>query len=140
MALQVRGLDARRPPWGWPPQARRTWSQERSIPYSATEGPRMQAAPRTTTPSLALLSDSALGDRPVELHALWPPRGAAPPAARPFGRCRARLWEVARYVKGWPPAQHGALCQMARCWQAVWRSVAQRLSRSEHQERPINHY
>ena len=65
-------------------------------------------------PSLDDLSES--GDQLVEIWDRAPPcAAAAPPGERPWSRrSRARLWEMARYVAGSPPAQHGALQQMSR--------------------------
>ncbi|CAJ1401592.1 unnamed protein product [Effrenium voratum] len=121
-------------PWQWPCPERRTWAAERPVrwqdPTAALGFPALGPANGTCAAlGLAALADSPLGDRQVDLFDLLPREALAaspPPAKRPFGRGRARLWEAARYAAGVPPAAHGVLREMdpQRLWHAVWRPWA----------------
>ncbi|CAK8990251.1 unnamed protein product [Durusdinium trenchii] len=114
-------------PWGWPQPERRTWPSEKRVRFLERWVKQSEPALLRTElpkdggslPSLDDLSES--GDQLVEIWDRAPPcAAAAPPGERPWSRrSRARLWEMARYVAGSPPAQHGALQQMSprRCWQ-----------------------
>ncbi|CAJ1336126.1 unnamed protein product [Effrenium voratum] len=133
-------------PWQWPRPERRTWAAERPVrwqdPTAALGFPALGPANGTCAAlGLAALADSPLGDRQVDLFDLLPREALAaspPPAKRPFGRGRARLWEAARYAAGVPPASHGVLREMdpQRLWHAVWRP---RIRSSRKFWRPSEH-